>query len=85
MQRDIGERKSRHGLNWNGALDKSDVAAIPYADVAAMTREELIRVVKAADLPMLGPRIRNHLAYQSREVLERLAHSARRSCRSQGY
>jgi hypothetical protein len=81
----IPETRTIPGVRWNGALDKSVVAGIPYAAIAAMTREELVRVIEAADLPVLGPRASDRLPYLKRTILERLAHLARRCCRNQGY
>jgi hypothetical protein len=40
------------------ALDKSTVAQIPSGLVSGMSREELIRVVRAAELPLLNARTR---------------------------
>lgn len=66
-------------------LDKSTVAEIPSGLVSKMSREELIRVVQAAELPWLTPRSRERLLYLDRMVLERLAHLACHCCRNQGY
>ena len=81
----IQETKKSPSVRWNEALDKSAVAAIPIGAITAMTREELIRVIEAADLPVLGPLVSDHLLNLERETLERLAHEARRCCRNQGY
>ena len=81
----IRETRISPRVRWNEALDKSVVAAIPYAAITAMTREELIRVIEAADLSVLGPRVSDHLPYLERKILERLAHLARRCCRNQGF
>ncbi len=67
------------------ALDKSTVADIPSGLVSQMSREELIRVVQAAELPLLRARTRERLPYFDRTTLERLVHLARRCCRNQGY
>jgi len=80
----IRETRTRPSVGWNEALDKFVVAAIPYAAITEMTREELIRVIEAGDLPVLGPRVSDHLPYLERKILERLAHLARRGCRNQG-
>ncbi len=66
-------------------LDKSTVAEIPSGLISRMSREELIRVIQAAELPLLNARTRERLPYLDRMVLERLAHLARRCCRNQGY
>ena len=82
---EVGETKRSKSVTWNGALDKSAVAALSYSAIMSLTREELIRVVEAADLPMVVPHTRDHLQYLDRVVLERMAHLARRCCRRQGY
>ncbi len=63
------------------AFDKSFVAELSTDLINAMTIEELIRVIRAGELP--GPvwnGLTRRLAYYDRQTLVRLAHLVRRSC-----
>lgn len=67
------------------ALDKASVAELSARTIAGLTREELARVIRAAELPLLNRHDGDRLELLNRETLERLAHLARRCCRHQGY
>ena len=66
------------------ALDKSDVAELSLLQISRMTCDELIRVIRAAQLPLLRPDVDEQLEFQDRPTLERLVYLARRCCRNQG-
>ena len=66
------------------ALDKSDVAELSLLKISRMTCDELIRVIRAAQLPLLRPDADEQLEFQDRPTLERLVYLARRCCRNQG-
>jgi hypothetical protein len=67
-------------------LDKSSVAEMSAGLIDSLGPEELIRVIYAADLPVVFcHELPARLAFCDRETLRRLAHLARRCCRNQGY
>jgi hypothetical protein len=67
------------------ALDKAAIAEIPTGLFSQMSREELIRVIRASELPLVDARTLERFQYLDRATLQRLAHLARRCCRNQGY
>jgi hypothetical protein len=66
-------------------FDKPAVAGLAIGMISRMSREELIRVIHGADLPLINGRNRQRLRYLDRDSLQRLAQLARRCCRNQGY
>jgi hypothetical protein len=64
------------------SLDKIKIAELPVRFIAEMSREELIRVIRTAQLPLLDARTLRRLPFLDRSALERLAHLARRCCRT---
>ena len=70
------------GTATDPSLDKIKIAELPVRFIAEMSREELIRVIRAAQLPLLDPRTLRRLPFLDRPALERLAHLARRCCRT---
>ena len=67
------------------ALDKSAVAELSATLINAMTRDELVRMIRVASLPvLLCPDLDRHLPFYDRETLTRLAYLARRCCENQG-
>jgi hypothetical protein len=64
------------------SLDKIKIAELPIRFIAEMSREDLIRVIGAAQLPLLDSRTLRRLPFLDRPALERLAHLARRCCRT---
>ena len=66
-------------------FDKPAVAGLAIGMISKMSREELIRVIDGADLPLINSRNRQRLKYLDRPSLQRLAQLARRCCRNQGY
>ena len=67
------------------ALDKSDIAEWSAAVINDMTCDELVRMIRVANLPvLLRPDLDRHLPFYDHAVLTRLAHLASRCCRNQG-
>jgi hypothetical protein len=67
------------------ALDKSDVAELSATAINKMTRNELVRMIRVANLPaLLRPDLDRHLPFYDHAVLTRLAHLARRCCAIKG-
>ncbi len=65
------------------ALEKSDIAELSAAVINDMTCDELVRLIRVANLPtMLCPDLDQHLPFYDRTVLARLAHLAQRCCRN---
>jgi hypothetical protein len=76
------------GATWTGldeALDKATIAGLSREIISQLNREELIRVIRAADLPLIDARTRGQLGHFDRTRLEQLAIFARRACQNQGY
>lgn len=67
------------------ALDKADLAELSSVQISRMTCDELIRVVRATQLPLLRPETDEHLEFYDRPTLERLVYLVRRCCRKQGF
>lgn len=67
------------------ALDKATIAELSHRRLEQMTRDELIRLIRASELPILRCRDDERLEYLDRRTLLRGAHLARRCCRNQGY
>jgi hypothetical protein len=67
------------------SFDKPAVASLAIGTISEMSREELIRVIHGADLPLINNRNRHRLQYLDQASLQRLAQLARRCCRNQGY
>jgi len=67
------------------ALDKSDIAAVSATVINDMTCDELVRMIRVANLPaLLHSALDQHLPFYDRTMLMRLAHLAQRCCRTQG-
>ena len=64
------------------ALDLHDIAGLSDVTVARMTRDELVRVICAADLPLPTGYDADRLRLQSQSTLARLAFLARLACRN---
>ena len=64
------------------ALDARTIADLPDSSVVAMTREELVRMICAADLPLPAGYGADRLRLQDQGTLQRLAFLARRACRN---
>ena len=60
----------------------SEIAQMSIAEVRDLSREELIALIRAADIPLLRGET-EHLRYTDRETLERLAFLAQRTVRNQ--
>jgi hypothetical protein len=67
------------------ALDKSDIAELSATAINNMTCDELVRMIRVANLAaLLRSDLDQHLPFYDRNVLTRLAHLAQRCCRSRG-
>lgn len=69
-------------LGNSSALDEVEVAELPSHIVSRLERDELVRVIETARLPLLTPDLRRRLQWLDRPQLERLAHLARRCCQN---
>jgi hypothetical protein len=67
------------------ALDKIAIAEISPIQISQMTCNEMVRVIRAAKMPLLRKDVSEHLELYDRDTLERLVYLARRCCRNQGY
>lgn len=65
-------------------FDKAAIASLSLAAIADMTKDELIDVIRGAELPPFAVK-NERLRYLNRPELERIAHLARRCCRLRGY
>jgi hypothetical protein len=66
------------------ALEQSDIAELSATAIDKMTSDELVRMIRVANLPgLLCPDLDEHLPFYEHAVLTRLAHLARRCCRNQ--
>jgi len=70
------------GTATDASLDKIKIAELPIRFIAEMSREELIGVIRTAQLPLLDSRALRRLPFLDRPALERLAHLGRRCCRT---
>jgi hypothetical protein len=64
-------------------LEKNQIAQLPLRFISDMSRDELIHVIHAAHLPLVDSETLRRLPFIERAALERLAHLARRACRTQ--
>ena len=67
-----------------GPFDRTTIAALSCADIHGLTCDDLVRIVRAAPPPTLLADTLEHLEFQNREILERLAFLARECCRNRG-
>lgn len=66
------------------ALEKSDIAELSDTAINQMTCDELVRMIRFANLPaLLRPELDRHLPFYDHLALTRLAHLARRCCCNQ--
>ncbi len=64
-------------------LDKSSIAELSAALIDGMACDQLIRVIRAAELPtQFRPDLQQCLPFYDRETLKRLAYLARRCCQN---
>jgi len=67
-------------------LGKSAVAQLTAVVIDGLTCEELVGVIRAANLPPLSrPELQQRLPFYDHDTLRRLAYLARRCCRNQGF
>lgn len=62
------------------ALDDATIADLSPMKISQMPRDEMMRVIEAARLPLLPTGSAKHLEFHDRKTLERLVHLARRCC-----
>lgn len=67
------------------ALDDATIADLSLTTISQMTRDELVRVIRDARLPLLAASSAEHLAFHDRRTLERLTHLAGRCCRHRAF
>ena len=65
----------------SASLDRI-IAELPIRSIAAMSRDDLIHVIRESQLPLIDARTLRRLPFFDRPALERLAHLARRCCRT---
>lgn len=65
--------------------DKDSVAALAGVQIEQLERDELIRAIKAAQVPFIRPSDEKRLAMYDNDTLRRLVYLSRRVCRNQGY
>ncbi len=65
------------------ALDQTLIADLPDEQIHQMTREELVRMIQAANPVFISERCRKRLPYLDQDALERLAFLARFCCQNQ--
>ena len=58
------------------------IAELPIRSIAAMSRDDLIHLIRESQLPLIDVRTLRRLPFFDRPALVRLAHLARRCCRS---
>ena len=66
-------------------LTLSDIARLSQAGIRQMTREELISLIRVADIPSFREKLIGHLPYCDRETLEQLAFLAQHTIRNLGH
>ena len=72
------DTSSRNSAN---ALDDATIAEFSQMTISQMTRDELIRVIRASRLPLLTAASNEHLEFHDRKTLELLVYLAQRCCR----
>ncbi len=63
----------------------SAVAELSQADIRQMDGDELIAVIRTADIPLFRERMIRHLPFYDHATLEQLAFLAQRTVRNLGY
>jgi hypothetical protein len=63
-------------------IDKEAIAGLPIGAIASLNREDLIRVIREGQLPLVDARTLRRLQFLDRSSLERLAHLSRRCCQT---
>ena len=67
-----------------GVFDRASIARLSSADIHGLTCDELVSIVRTAPPPTVLPEMLEHLEFQNREILERLAFLTRECCRNSG-
>ena len=71
-----------HPVERGARFDRERIAGLSTVDIYDLTSEDLVDVVRAADVPFLPSEVQGRLEFQDRCVLERLAFLARECCRN---
>jgi hypothetical protein len=79
-ERWVGDHSSKRGAI--PSLDNTTIAELPIGLIACMSRDELVGLIREAQLPLVDARTLRRLPFMDRPALERLAHMARRCCRT---
>ena len=66
-------------------FEKSEIAALTRQQIDEMNQEQLIRVIRGANMPLIRANVDQQLDFREFDILRRLAYLARRCCRNQGY
>ncbi len=67
----------------SNANDKLAIAQLTTAEIERMNCEELVQVIRAAELPTLqSDQVVRQLPLYDKEILKRLAYRARRCCQN---
>jgi hypothetical protein len=75
-------RTLRQSLDAVEALDDATIAEFSSIKISQMTRDEILRVIRAARLPLLKSGIDEQLEFYDRRTLERLVYLSRHCCRN---
>lgn len=68
----------------NEVIDKSTIAELSMLDIDKMSCEELVQMIRTANLPLLRtPEFQRRLPLYDHNTLKRLAHLVRRTCQHQ--
>ena len=63
-------------------IDKETIAALSVGAIGLLDRDDLIRVIREGELPLVDGRTLRRLPFLDRSSLERLAHLSRRCCQA---
>jgi hypothetical protein len=59
--------------NWKTVRTKGDIASLSQRDIRRMHPEDLVALIRLADVPLFRDRVNGHLPDLDRPTLERLA------------
>jgi len=74
--------RGRSSPNAAEALDDTTIANLSAITISQVTRDELVRVIRAARLPLVCGATDGQLEFHDRSTLERLVYLARHCCRN---
>jgi hypothetical protein len=67
------------------AMNKGSIAQLSLQEIADMSREGLVGVIRAAELPFMRQTGLDKISKLDRPTLQRLVYMTRHCCRNQGY